>query len=294
MLAYEDLFVQAYVLIDDLLKEGRVVIPVRPGPEPACSDGEILTINLVRHLLGRRSEQAFLQEVRTNWSALFPHLPVQSEFNRRVRWLWGAFELIRQALVSPVPADPWSQVDTSALPIKHPSRHRGDEGHWFGPNDLLPGFGRDAAHAEWFYGFRLAVVTDLDQHLVRAWAIVPAAVNERDVADALLESIEPNDLPNDLPKGLLLDRGFVGREWASQQAELGRRVVVTPSRKERQALPKPYLQAIAKLRNHVETAFGQITDQLELARHGAKTFWGLLTRTAGTILAHTILTLSYV
>jgi hypothetical protein len=42
-------------------------------------------------------------------------------------------------------------------------------------------------------------------------------------------------------------------------------------------------------------------DQLELARHGAKTFWGLLTRTAGTmaesalsaILAHT-LTISYI
>ena len=32
-------------------------------------------------------------------------------------------------------------------------------------------------------------------------------------------------------------------------------------------------------------------DQLELARHGAKTFSGLLTRTTGAILAHTVLTL---
>lgn len=273
------------MLIDDLLKEGRVVIPVRPGPRPACSDSEILTINTVRQLLGRRSENGFLSEVRANWQGLFPHLPVQSEFNRRVRWLWGAFELIRQALAAAFPADPWSQVDTSALPIKHPSRHRADESHWSGPNDLLPGFGRDAAHAEWFYGFRLAVLTDLERHLVRAWAIVPAAVNERDVADALLDQRHP--------QGLLLDRGFVGREWASQQAELGRQVVVTPSRKERATLPKPYLHAIAALRNRVETAFGQITDRLELARHGAKTFWGLLTRTAGAILAHTILTLGY-
>jgi hypothetical protein len=28
---------------------------------------------------------------------------------------------------------------------------------------------------------------------------------------------------------------------------------------------------------------------LELARHGAHTFWGLLTRTAATIAAHTLL-----
>ena len=204
MLAYEDLFLQVYVLIDDLLRERRVVIPARPGPQPKCSDSEVLTISSVRHLLGRRSESGFLEEVRANWLGLFPHLPVQSEFNRRVRWLWGASELIRQELITAVPADTWSQIDTSALPVKHPSRHRGSEGHrlkarrkayfppgfqpWCGPNDLVPGFGRDGwlelgssrAHAErlkahfqpWFYGFRLAVVTDLNRHLVRAWAIV--------------------------------------------------------------------------------------------------------------------------
>lgn len=34
--------------------------------------------------------------------------------------------------------------------------------------------------------------------------------------------------------------------------------------------------------------FSEITVQMELARHGAHTFWGLLTRTA-TIAAHTLL-----
>jgi hypothetical protein len=285
MLAYEDLFVQVYVLIDDLLNEGRVVIPIRPGPKPVCSDAEILTINAVRHLLGRRGESTFLEEVRANWSDLFPHLPSQSEFNRRVRWLWGATALIRQELIATVASDPWSQVDTSALPVKHPNRHRGPEANWDGPNDLSPGFGRDAAHAEWFFGFRLAVVTDLDRHLVRRWAIVPAAVNEREVADELLDGCTPT--------GLLLDRGFIGREWAAQQAELGREVVTSPTRKQRQTLPKSYLSAIAAFRNRVEACFAQITDSLELARHGAKTFWGLLARTAGTILAHTLLSLNY-
>jgi hypothetical protein len=32
-----------------------------------------------------------------------------------------------------------------------------------------------------------------------------------------------------------------------------------------------------------------ITDQMELARHGAHTFWRLLTRTAATIAAHTLM-----
>ncbi len=63
MLPTEDLFVYVYVLIDDLVTAGAIAIPPRPGPVPACSDAELLTIALVRHLLGRRSESGFLAEL---------------------------------------------------------------------------------------------------------------------------------------------------------------------------------------------------------------------------------------
>jgi hypothetical protein len=36
-------------------------------------------------------------------------------------------------------------------------------------------------------------------------------------------------------------------------------------------------KVIAEWRNRVEATFGEITDQMELARHGAHTFGGLLT-----------------
>jgi hypothetical protein len=60
MLPTEDLFVYVYVLIHDLIIAGAIAIPSRPGPSPGCSDAELLTIAMVRHLLGRRSEAAFL------------------------------------------------------------------------------------------------------------------------------------------------------------------------------------------------------------------------------------------
>src|SRR5438094_9516167 len=119
MLPTEDLFVYVYVLIADAIAGGAVDIPPRPGPAPACSDVELLTIALVRHLLGRRSEAGFLAEV-ADWGHLFPRLPHQSEANRRTRWLWGAFEQLRAALAA-------------RLPVKHPSRARGPDG-WVGPN----------------------------------------------------------------------------------------------------------------------------------------------------------------
>lgn len=147
MLPTEDLFVYVYVLVDDAITAGQIAIPPRPGPAPACSDAELLTIALVRHLLGRRSEAGFLAEVGRDWAGLFPRLPHQSEVNRRTRWLWAACEQFRAALVAALPVDDCAQVDTTALPVKHPSRVRGPDG-WTGPNELVARFGRDGAHAE--------------------------------------------------------------------------------------------------------------------------------------------------
>jgi hypothetical protein len=281
MLPTEDLFVYVYVLVDDAIADRKIVIPVRPGPVPACSDAELLTIALVQHLLQRRSESGFLHEVGRDWAQLFPHLPHQSEVNRRIRWLWAAFEQLRAALTAGVPVDDCAQVDTTALPVKHPSRVRGPDG-WVGPHELVARFGRDAAHGEWFYGFRLAVKTDLGSRLVRAWSIVPAAVNERDVATDLLDTGPP-------PRDLLLDNGFDGRPFAAAQAQRGTAVLVAPTKAQRARMPRCLQRVIACWRNRVEITFGELTDRMELARHGAHTFWGLLTRTAAVIAAHTLL-----
>jgi hypothetical protein len=191
MLPTEDLFVYVYVLIDDLIAAGAIAIPPRPGPAPACSDAEVLTIAQVRHLPGRRSEAGFLAEVARDWAHLFPCLPHQSEASRRIRWLWGAFEQLRCHLALQLPADDCQQIDTSALPVRHPSRVRGPDSRT-GPNGLHARFGRDAAHAEWFYGFRLAAKTGLGSRIVRAWAIVPAAVNERDVGATVVSRKRAN------------------------------------------------------------------------------------------------------
>ena len=278
----EDLFVYVYVLIHDLMIARAIAVPARPGPAPTCTDAELLAIAVARHLLGRRSEAGFLAEVARDWGHLFPVLPHQSEANRRTRWLWGAFEQFRVALATRLPEDDCQQADTSALPVKHPSRVRGPDG-WTGPgNGVAARFGRDAAHAEWFYGFRLAVRTDLGSRIVRAWAIVPAAVSEREVAIDLLEA-------GPAPRDLLAGKGFSGRAFAAAQAARGTAVLVPPDKNQRATTPPVLLKVIAEWRNRIKTTFSEITDRMELARHGAHTFWGLLTRTAATIAAHTLL-----
>jgi hypothetical protein len=54
-------------------------------------------------------------------------------------------------------------------------------------------------------------------------------------------------------------------------------------------MPPVLRKIIAEWRNRIETTFKEITEQMELARHGAHTFWGLLTRTAAIIAAHNLM-----
>ncbi len=150
-------------------------------------------------------------------------------------------------------------------------------------NELAARFSRDGAHAEWFYGFRLAVRTDVGRRIVRAWSIVPAAIDERQVgADLVAGDAAGID-------ALLLDQGFTGSRFAAEMAGAGIDVIIPPTRAQRTTMPKTLQRLIAQLRNRVETSFKEITDQMELARHGAHTFEGLLTRTLAVLAAHTLL-----
>src|SRR5262249_2211117 len=131
-------------------------------------------------------------------------------------------------------------------------------------------------------GFGAAIKTDLGSGIVRPWAIVPAAVNERQVAEDLLGA-------GPWPRDLLADKGFNGKAFAAAQAARGTAVLVPPAKNQHAAMASILLKVIAQWRNRIETTFSEITNLMELARHGAHTFWGLLTRTAATIAAHTLL-----
>jgi hypothetical protein len=107
-------------------------------------------------------------------------------------------------------------------------------------------------------------------------------VNDRDVASDLLETGLP-------PRELLLDKGFSGKDFAAGQAARGTAVLIPPAKGQRHRMPPVLQKIIAEWRNRIETTFKEITDQMELARHGAHAFWGLLTRTAAILAPHTLM-----
>jgi len=275
----EDLLIVLFCAVDDWVRQHG--LPRRPGPTPACSDSEVLTFAIGRELLGYPSERHFRRVLRRDWRHLFPHVPAQSELNRRTRWLGGALELLRQHWLADLPnaVGHWFAIDTTPLPVKHPSRVRGVDG-WIGPDGLHAGFGRCAAKAAWFYGFRLALCGPLIEPVPWVWALVPAAGNERDAAEAMLEGA--HDLH------LLADKGFRGRAFAAGLAERRITLLTPPTKAERPALPARLRRFIADHRNRVESGINTLKDRFALERHRATTLHGLLTRLVAKLAALTL------
>jgi len=280
----EDQLIVRFCLIDDWVQAHPP--PRRPGPLPACTDSEILTLAVGRELLSGRTERGFLRQVRRDWSHLFPRLPAQSELNRRTRWLQGALDPLRRYLAAQVPSATSTLlgIDTSPLPVKHRTRVRRGRGTTFdGPGHLTAAFGYCAAKREWFYGFRLAVFAPLADGVPRHWALCPASVDEREVAAEVLRG----------EAGLLLvtDRGFDG---AAMRDRLARQhgFLLTPPRKLRRYQPSPLVRDfVRRRRNRCERPFQVLQDRFALCRHRARTCWGLLTRTAAKLVALTLLAL---
>ena len=102
------------------------------------------------------------------------------------------------------------------------------------------------------------------------------------MASDLLETGPP-------PRDLIADKGFSGKAFTASQAARGTAVPTPPAKGQRHLMLPVLRKIIAEWRNRIETTFKEITDQMELARHGAHTFWGLLTRTAAVIAAHTLM-----
>ena len=78
-----------YVTTDDLLAAHPERVPARPriGFKPRISDAELLTLAVMQALLGFTSEDRFLRYARKNLLGMFPTLPGQSGYNKRLRKL---------------------------------------------------------------------------------------------------------------------------------------------------------------------------------------------------------------
>jgi hypothetical protein len=207
-----------YARTDDLLKASPQRRPWRPavGIAPRISDAELITLAVLQALLGFTSEARWLRFAGEHLHHLFPYLPQQPGYNKRLRRLGGTLTwLIRQLAVdTSIWADDVWVVDSTPIECAR-SREavcRSELAGW-------AEYGYCASHTRYFWGLRLHLVATL-HGLPVSFALTGAKADERQVLLDLL-NIDPALQPIHAGQILIADKHYYGHRFEAELADAG-------------------------------------------------------------------------
>jgi len=279
--ALDTLATALYVKTDDLLKESPHLAPWRPkvGISPRLNDAELVTLAVMQALLGYTSEARWLRHARAHLGHLFPYLPHQPGYNKRLRAAAGLVTAVIRALAADTSLwtdDVWL-VDSTPVECgrSRETVRRSDLAGW-------AEYGYCASHSRYFWGLRLHLVATLGG-LPIAFALTGAKADERQVLLAILAA-DPA-LASDRPgQSLIADKNYYGAGFEATLAGAG----LTLLRPARQGEPeRPGTRFFKPLRQVIESINDTFKGQLDLERHGGHTPAGVIVRILQRILALT-------
>jgi hypothetical protein len=268
-----------YAVTDDLLKESPHLAPPRPavGMSPQLSDAELVTLAVMQALLGFTSEARWIRHARAHLRHLFPYLPQQSGYSKRLRAARGLVRHCARALASATTmrtGDVWV-VDSTPVQCARSREtvRRSELAGW-------AQYGYCASHSRWFWGLRLHLVTTL-HGLPVGYALAGAKADERLV---LLDILADDHLPASPGQVIIGGKGYYGRDFEKALAE-EHLVLLRPARK---GGPEPAgRQYFKPLRQVIESVNDTLKGQLDLEHHGGRTIDGVTVRILQRILALT-------
>jgi hypothetical protein len=270
-----------YVTIDDLLKASPHLAPWRPavGIAPKLSDAELVTLAVMQALLGFTSEARWLRHAHQSLRHLFPYLPKQPGYNKRLR---AAADLI-QRVVGVLARDTTLWTDDVWVGDSTPIEC-GRSTQTAGRSELAgwAQYGYCASHSRFFWGLRLHLACTL-HGLPVGFALTGAKADERETLLGMLAA-DPSLLAGRRHQTLIADKNYYGRQFETELAERGVRLL-RPTRKGERARAGAHL--FKPLRQVIESINNTLKAQLDLERHGGHTPAGVAVRVLQRILALT-------
>lgn len=270
-----------YARTDDLLKGHPEQVPYRPqvGFAPQIGDAEIITLAVMQALLGHTNETRWLRHARAHLTHLFPYLPKQPGYNKRLRKLAGTLNWLIGMLgrdTSVWTDDVWV-VDSTPVECgrSRETAHRSDLAGW-------AEYGYCARHSRYFWGLRLHLIATL-HGLPVGYALTGAKADERQVVLDLLHH-DPT-LAGTRPGQILIgDKNYFGRDFEADLTSQGIQLL-RPARKGE--AERSGARFFKPLRQTVESIYDTLKGQLDLEQHGGRTTAGVFVRVAQRLLALT-------
>jgi hypothetical protein len=262
----EALIIAAYLFADDHQ------VPFTYGRPPRVSDAELVALAVGQAAMGISSDRQFLGLVPKVLPGWFPHLPDQSQYNRRLRALVELMSHVQERLARLLDVGGIRLADGTALAV---AGYAGCE-----KRSRFSGFARYGyakSQHRFIWGVRLILLTD-ERGLPLGYTMVPANEHEREPLTDLLTGI-PAEV-------VVADKGFWGEAFRARLEADGVRLL-TPDRV-RTAANLGFERALASTRLVIESVFSNLKGQMQLECHLARTPAGLARRITQRILALTV------
>ncbi|MEV6332264.1 IS982 family transposase [Streptomyces sp. NPDC051909] len=268
----DTLLTALYVKIDDEITDTRLL-----GRPPRLTDSELVTLAVAQAMLGFASESRWLRFVRSRLGTMFPYIPQQPGWNKRLR---AALPLIKKAIrLLATDTDFWFDnhwiVDSTPVECarSRPAVKRSDMAGW-------ASYGYCASHSRFFWGLRLYLVcTPAGMPIL--WALANPKLDEREVLTAMLDR-EPEAVTGRPGLLLITDKGFASREFEADLAQRGAQLLRPSFKRETRRAGESLLKSVRQL---IESVNDTLKGQLDLEQHGGRTFEGVAVRVAQRVLA---------
>jgi hypothetical protein len=260
-----------YVTTGDLLKTSPHLAPWRPavGIAPKLSDAELVTLAVMQALLGYPSQARWLRYARAHLRHLFPYLPKQPGYNKRLR---AAAALIQQ-LIRALASDTTFWTDDVWVADSTPWSAAGPP--------------RPSTAPSWPAGLSTATAPATRATFGAAPApglhparpagrlrLTGAKADEREVLLGILAA-DPALLAQRPGQTLIADKNYFGGGFEAALAAQGVRLL-RPARKGEPERAGAHL--FKPLRQVIESINDTFKGQLDLERHGGHTPAGVIVR----------------
>jgi hypothetical protein len=205
----DTLLIALYVEIDD-----HVTLPARSGrgQPKRLLDAELICLAVAQVLLGARSEHHWLRLCYGRLGHLYPYLPNQPGYHKRLKAAAPLLAAVMDHLSRQSPGwhGPVRLIDATPVPCgaSRETARRSELAGW-------AHYGYCAAHSRWYWGLKLYLITTPDG-MPTVWCLADPKLGEREVAGELLAHAARTGA---LRPGLILvgDKGFAAgssRTWS--------------------------------------------------------------------------------
>ena len=274
---FDDFCLWVYVVVDDMCKELEGHLR-RPGPEPVCSDSDLIAICLIGECLGWDEETELLSHMQAHRDK-FPNIPEQSRFNRRrLNLMWIINEMWRMMLAQmELFRDEKCVLDSVPIPVVQFHLAPQSRGDWsaYGAN-----YGWVSSKKMTIFSYKLHMLITMGG-LILDSELAPASVGDLAVGRELLE-----EHSNRIVIG---DKAYVSAPTADELWQHNRiRLLTKPRNNQKKQISASVRRLYNRVRQIIETVNSQLVAQFSIETNHVHSFSGLCARLYTKLTAHTL------